>query len=64
MWHDKRILRREFTLRQKVLPYNLRLKLFLRNLRLRWSRPFTIVQIWPYRTMEIQDGDQKFKVNG
>ena len=28
MWHDKRIMRREFKLGQKVLLYNLRLKLF------------------------------------
>ena len=33
MWHDKRILKREFILGQKVFVYNLRLKLFLGKLR-------------------------------
>ena len=64
MWHDKRILRREFTPGQKVLLYNSRLKLFPGKLRSRWSGPFTVIQVWPYGTVEIQDGDRKFKVNG
>ena len=64
MWHNKRIMRRKFTPGQKVLLYNLRLKFFLGNLRRRWSGPFIVVQVWPYETMEIQDGDKKFKVNG
>ena len=64
MWHDKRIIKKEFTPGQKVLLYNSRLKLFLGKLRSRWSGPFTVVQVWPYGAVEIQDGDRKFKVNG
>ena len=64
MWHDKRILRREFKPGQKVLLYNSRLKLFPGKLRSRWSRPFTVIQVWLYGAVEIQDGDQKFKMNG
>ena len=50
-------------LRQKVLLYNLRLKLFPGKLRSRWSRPFIVVKVWPYGIIKIQDSDQKFKVN-
>ena len=36
MWHYKRIIRREFTLGQKVFLYNSRLKSALGKLRSRW----------------------------
>ena len=35
LWYNKKILRKKFTLRQKVLLYNSRLKLFLVKLRSR-----------------------------
>ena len=53
LWHDKKILKGDFTLGKKVLLNNLRLKLFPRKLRSRWLRPFKVVKIWPYGTIEI-----------
>ena len=61
-WHDKKILKRDFTPGQKVLLYNSRLKLFPRKLRSRWLGLFTMVKIWPYGKVEIQDKEQRFKV--
>ena len=60
----KKIIKREFTPGQKVLLYNSRLKLFPGKLRSRWSGPFTVVQVWSYGAVEIQDGERRFKVNG
>ena len=36
-WHDQRILRKEFKVRELVLLYNSRLRLFPRKLKSRWS---------------------------
>ncbi|XP_022843362.1 uncharacterized protein LOC111366913 [Olea europaea var. sylvestris] len=64
-WHDMHIQRREFTVGQKVLLYNSRLKLFPRKLRSRWSGLYTITQIFPHGTVEItHDSKGTFKVNG
>ncbi|KAL6281817.1 hypothetical protein ACE6H2_012746 [Prunus campanulata] len=65
-WHDQHILRREFYIGQQVLLFNSRLKLFPGKLRTRWSGPFTVVQVFPYGTIEIRDHttDTTFKVNG
>ncbi|KAM2339267.1 hypothetical protein ACFX1X_018870 [Malus domestica] len=65
-WHDQHILRREFYIGQQVLLFNSRLKLFPGKLRTRWSGPFTVVQVFPYGTIEIRDHttDATFKVNG
>ena len=62
-WHDKRVLKRKFMPRQKVLLYNSILRLFPRKLRSRWLRPFIAVKVQPYGIIEIQDGDQRFKMN-
>ena len=65
-WHDKRILlRRDFVPGEQVLLFNLRLKLFPRKLKSRWSRPFVVTQVFPFGVVEIQKGDEAvFKVNG
>ncbi|CAN6679116.1 unnamed protein product [Malus baccata var. baccata] len=65
-WHDQHILRREFYIGQQVLLFNSRLKLFPGKLRTRWFGPFTVVQVFPYGTIEIRDHttDATFKVNG
>ena len=48
-WHDKHIVRKEFELGQRVLLFNSRLKLFPGKLKSRWSRPFTVTRVFPYR---------------
>ena len=63
-WHDKQTLRREFEKGQKVLLFNSRLKLFMRKLRSRWFRPFTIVKVSSYGTIELKGDDRRtFQVN-
>ncbi|GJS87117.1 hypothetical protein Tco_0769753 [Tanacetum coccineum] len=42
-----------------------RLKIFSGKLKSRWSGPFTIVQVFPYGTVELsQNSGPNFKVNG
>ena len=63
-WHDKYIMRREFHPGQKVLLYNLRLRLFPTNLKTQWSGPFIVVKVLSNRAVELSnDKDQTFKVN-
>lgn len=64
MWHDKRILQRDFHPGDKVLLFNSRLRLFPGKLRSRWSGPFTVVKLFPYGAVEIQGDGSSFKVNG
>ena len=52
-WHDKYIIRKEFESGQQVILFNSRLKLFLRKLKSRWSRPFVVTQVFPYESMEL-----------
>ncbi|XP_073041830.1 uncharacterized protein [Primulina eburnea] len=64
-WHDQNIVHREFVVGQQVLLYNSRLKLMPGKLHSRWSRPYTITQVFPYGTVEItSDATGAFKVNG
>ena len=65
MWHDKKILHREFMEGQKVLLYSSRLKLFSGKLRSRWSGPFIVTKVLPYGAVEIKrDDGRPFLVNG
>ena len=54
-YHDKKILKREFHEGQQVLLYNSRLKLFPGKLKSKWSGPFVIKQVKPYRAIELED---------
>ncbi|GAA0182557.1 hypothetical protein LIER_42306 [Lithospermum erythrorhizon] len=63
--HDKRISHREFQVGQQVLLFNSRLRLFPGKLKSKWSRPFTITQVFPYGAAEITHEEKgTFKVNG
>ena len=64
-WHDQRILRREFKVGELVLLYNSRLKLFLGKHQSRWSGPYTVTAVTPFRvvTLRTYPGNE-FKVNG
>ncbi|XP_022857225.1 uncharacterized protein LOC111378281 [Olea europaea var. sylvestris] len=54
MWHDKRILRRNFKAGEPVLLFNSRLKLFPGKLKSRWSGPFVIRKVFPYGAVELE----------
>ena len=63
-WHDKFINHREFWECDLVLLFNSHLKLFLSKLRSRWSGPFKVLKVYPYRAIEIgMEATMAFKVN-
>ncbi|XP_022867536.1 uncharacterized protein LOC111387228, partial [Olea europaea var. sylvestris] len=57
MWHDKRIMRREFKAGERVLLFNSRLKIFPGKLNSHWSGPFVIRKVLPYGAMELVNKD-------
>nr|GEV78312.1 reverse transcriptase domain-containing protein [Tanacetum cinerariifolium] len=62
--HDSKIKNRIFNIGDRVLHFNFRLKIFLGKLKTRWSRPFTITNVFPYGTVELSQPDGlNFKVN-
>ena len=66
VFHDRNILRKSFSLGQKVLLYNSRLHLFPGKLRSRWSGPFIVRTGFSHGAIEIENpknGDV-FKING
>nr|GEW28042.1 reverse transcriptase domain-containing protein [Tanacetum cinerariifolium] len=63
--HDSKIKNRIFNVGDQVLLFNSRLKIFSKNLKTRWSGPFTIIQVFPYGTVELSQPEApNFKVNG
>nr|GEW27700.1 reverse transcriptase domain-containing protein [Tanacetum cinerariifolium] len=63
--HDSKIKDRVFNVGDRVLLFNSRLKIFSGKLKTRWSRPFTITQVFSYGTVELSQTDGPyFKVNG
>ncbi|GJR48001.1 hypothetical protein Tco_1316104 [Tanacetum coccineum] len=63
--HDDKIKNRVFNVGDRVLLFNSRLKIFSGKLKSRWSGPFTVVQVFPYGTVELsQNSGPNFKVNG
>ena len=65
LWHDKHIVKKEFHEGDLILLYNSRLKLFHGKLKSRWSGPFKVIKVHPYRAIDIaNDKVESFKVNG
>nr|GFA40169.1 reverse transcriptase domain-containing protein [Tanacetum cinerariifolium] len=63
--HDSKIKNRIFNVRDQVLLFNSRLKIFTGKLKTRWYGPFTITCVFPYGTIELSQPDGlNFKVNG
>nr|GEZ75568.1 reverse transcriptase domain-containing protein [Tanacetum cinerariifolium] len=61
--HDSMIKDRVFNVGDRVPLFNSRLNIFSGKLKIRWSGPFTITQVFPYGTVSQTDGPN-FKVNG
>ncbi|GJU50300.1 reverse transcriptase domain-containing protein [Tanacetum coccineum] len=62
--HDSKIKNRVFNVGDRVLLFNSRLKIFSGKLKTRWTRPFTVAQVFPYGTIELSQTDEpNFKVN-
>ena len=64
--HNKMLLQKEFSIGQKVLLYNSRLKLFSGKLRSRWLGPYIVTKIFPLCAVQIlePETDKAFTVNG
>lgn len=63
LYHDRRIEIREFTAGYMVLLFDS--KLFPGKVRSRWRGPYTVVTVYPYDTIELENSNGlKFKVNG
>nr|GEW80616.1 reverse transcriptase domain-containing protein [Tanacetum cinerariifolium] len=62
---ESKIKNRIFNVGDQVLLFNSRLKIFSGKLKTHWTKSFTIVQVFPYGTVELSQTDgPKFKVNG
>jgi hypothetical protein len=65
LWHDKTILRRSFRIREWVLLFNSRLKLFSGKLRSRWTGPYRVQKVFDHGAVEIwSERTGAFTVNG
>ncbi|GKB87686.1 reverse transcriptase domain-containing protein [Tanacetum coccineum] len=63
--HDSKIKNRVFNVSDRVLLFNSRLKILSGKLKTRWTRPFTVAQVFPYGAVELSQTDRpNFKVNG
>ncbi|CAN6547337.1 unnamed protein product [Malus baccata var. baccata] len=65
-FHDKMIRGKTFSIGQKVLLFNSRLRLFPGKLRSKWVGPFVITNVFVHGAVQIQNlkTGQEFKVNG
>nr|GEY82088.1 reverse transcriptase domain-containing protein [Tanacetum cinerariifolium] len=64
-FHDAKIKNHVFNVGDQVVLFNSRLKIFFGKLKSHWSGSFTIVQVFPYGTVELsQSSGPNFKVNG
>ena len=65
LWHDKHLSKKEFREGELFLLYNLRLRLFPRKLKSRWSGPFTVIKVYPHGAVDIANEKRViFKVIG
>ncbi|CAN6586193.1 unnamed protein product [Malus baccata var. baccata] len=65
-FHDNMIRGKSFSLGQKVLLFNSRLRLFPGKLRSKWIGPFVVTNVFVHGAVQIQSlkTGQEFKVNG
>ncbi|KAM2316657.1 hypothetical protein ACFX1S_000487 [Malus domestica] len=65
-FHDRMIRSKTFSIGQKVLLFNSRLRLFPGKLRSKWIGPFIVTNVFPHGAVQIQSlkTQQEFKVNG
>ncbi|KAM1985454.1 hypothetical protein ACFX16_013622 [Malus domestica] len=65
-FHDKMIRGKTFSIGQKVLLFNSRLRLLAGKLRSKWIGPFVVTNVFPHGAVQVKslrNGDE-FKVNG
>ena len=62
--HDLRIVKKNFEIGQKVLLFDLRLKLFPGKFRSKWCGPFEVVEVYPSGAVKIKMESGDTVVNG
>ena len=65
-WHDKRILKREFNIGDKVLLYRSHLRFFAGKLLSKWEGPFVVEEVYRSGAIKINNfqGTNPQVVNG
>ena len=64
-YHDLKIEKREFMVRDLMLLYNSRLHWFPGKLKSKWTGPYLITQLFPHGGFELETKKGvRFKVNG
>ncbi|XP_010474640.1 PREDICTED: uncharacterized protein LOC104754195 [Camelina sativa] len=64
-FHDKKIRHKDLKAGDKVLLFNLKLRLFPGKLKSRWLGPFEIKEVLPYGAVTLLDKNtNEFTVNG
>ncbi|CAM8920924.1 unnamed protein product [Rhodiola kirilowii] len=64
-WHDKLILKKQFSVGDKVLLFNSRYKLFPGKFKSKWSRPYKIHKVFDDGHLELIGNEGNvFKANG
>ncbi|XP_020208698.1 uncharacterized protein LOC109793649 [Cajanus cajan] len=59
LYHDRKILKREFHPGQLVLLYNSRLRLFPGKLKSKWLGPLRVKQVKPHGAIQVEDVSSK-----
>ncbi|XP_071712875.1 uncharacterized protein [Rutidosis leptorrhynchoides] len=62
--HDAKLIPTTFAPGDKILLFNLRFKRFSGKFKSRWSRPFTVIHVFPHGVVELEGTFGNFKVNG
>ena len=65
-YYDKKRVKKEFHVGEKVLTYNSKLRLFPCKLKSRWFGPCVVTQVFSHGAMEVHSPQKNkiFKVNG
>ena len=64
-YHDLKIEKREFMVRDLMLLYNSRLCLFPGKFKSKWTGPYLNTQLFPHGAVELETKEGvRFKVNG
>ncbi|XP_059429142.1 uncharacterized protein LOC132162951 [Corylus avellana] len=57
-YHDKQLVRKEFHVGQKMLIYNLKLRLFPGKLKSQWFGPCVVTKVFPHGALEIHSPEK------
>ena len=64
-YHDQKIEKRDFLVRDLVLLFSSRLHLVSGKLKSKWTGPYLITQLFPHGAVELENKEGvRFKVNG